>query len=88
MQYITFTQLRTKSNNLAKALSKGEEVKLVRRSIVVGTIMPDRDADVKTINAKRLAAKINALSLPSLSLREIDRRYRAAMLKKHGQDLS
>lgn len=88
MQYITFTQLRTQSNNLAKALSRGEEVKLIRRSIVVGRIMPDRDADIKAINAKKLAAKINALSLPSLSFREIDRRYRTAMLKKHGQDIS
>lgn len=88
MQYITFTQLRTKSNNLAKVLSKGEEVKLIRRSVVVGRIMPDRDADIKTINAKKLAAKINALNLPSLSLGEIDKRYRAAMLKKHGQNLS
>ena len=88
MQYITFTQLRTRSNHLARALSKGEEVKLIRRSVVVGRIMPDRDTDMKTINAKKLAVKINALSLPILSLREIDKRYRAAMLKKHGQDLS
>lgn len=88
MQYITFTQLRTKSSNLAKALDKGDEVKLIRRSVVVGRVIPDRDAKIKTISAKKLEAKINKLNLPSLSLKEIDRRYRIAMVKKHGKDLS
>lgn len=88
MQYITFTQLRTKSNSLAKALEKGEEVKLVRRSIVVARVIPDRDAKIKTINAKKLEATINKLNLPSLNFKEIDRRYRIAMMKKHGQSLS
>lgn len=87
MQYITFTQLRTKSNNLAKALEKGEEVKLVRRSVVVGRVIPDKDTRIKTINAKKLEAKINKLDLPRLTIREIDRRYRIAMIKKHGQGL-
>ena len=88
MQYITFTQLRTKSNKLAKTLEKGEEVKLVRRSVVIGKVIPERDAKMKTINAKRLQAKINKLDLPTLTLKEIDRRYKTAMMKKHGQGLS
>ncbi len=88
MQYITFTQLRTKSSHLAKALENGEEVKLIRRSTVVGRVIPDKDIAVKTINAKKLEAKINKLELPSLTLKEIDRRYRIAMMKKHGQNLS
>jgi len=88
MQYITFTELRTKSNNLARALKKGEEVTLVRRSAVIGRIIPDKDIKIKTINAKKLEAKINKLNFPKLTLKEIDRRYRIAMMKKHGQDLS
>ncbi len=88
MQYITFTELRTKSTNLAKALEKGEEVKLIRRSVVIGRVIPDKDAKLKTINAKNLEAKINKLNFPSLTLKEIDRRYRIAMMKKHGQGLS
>lgn len=88
MQYITFTQLRTKSSNLAKALEKGEEVKLIRRSVVVGKVIPDKDTKIKTINAKKLEAKINKLNLPSFTIKEIDRRYRIAMMKKHGQGLS
>lgn len=88
MQYITFTQLRTKSHNLAKALEKGEEIKLIRKSKIVGKIVPDKSAAVKTIDAKKLQAKIDRLNLQSLTMKEIDRRYRIAMMKKHGQGIS
>ena len=88
MQYITFTQLRTEPTNLAKALEKGEEVKLVRRSKVIGRVIPDEGPNLKTINAKKLEAKIYKLALPRLTIKEIDRRYRIAMIKKHGQGLS
>jgi antitoxin (DNA-binding transcriptional repressor) of toxin-antitoxin stability system len=88
MEYITFTQLRTESNNLAKALRKGDEVKLIRRSVVVGRVIPYNNKKIKIINAKKLQAKIDELNLPKLTLKEIDRRYRIAMMKKHGQGLS
>lgn len=88
MQYITFTELRTKSHNLAKALEKGEEIKLVRKSKIVGKIIPDNSTIIKTIDAKKLQAKIDQLNLPSLTMKEIDRRYRIAMMKKHGQGIS
>ena len=88
MQYITFTELRTKSNNLAKALEKGEEIRLIRKSKVVGKIIPNNNTIIKTIDAKGLQTKIDQLELPSLTMEEIDKRYRAAMMKKHGQDIS
>ncbi len=88
MQYIKFTELRTKSRSLAKALEKGEEVKLIRRSAIVGRVVPEKNAKIKTISAKKLEAKINKLDFPSLTIKEIDRRYRIAMMKKHGQGLS
>jgi len=88
MQYITFTQLRTKANNLAKTLERGEEVKLVRRSVIVGRVIPEQETKMKTINARKLELKISNLNLPTLTLEEIDRRYRIAMMKKHGQGLS
>lgn len=87
MQYITFTQLRTKSSNLAKALEKGEEIQLIRRSVIVGRVIPDNDSKIKTINSKKLDAKIDKLDFPRLTIKEIDRRYRAAMIKKHGQGI-
>ncbi len=87
MEYITFTQLRTNTNNLAKALKRGDEIKLIRRSAVVGRVVPYSNKKIKTINAKKLQAKIDELDLPRLTLKEIDRRYRIAMMKKHGQGL-
>ena len=86
MQYITFTELRTKSRNLAKALEEGKEIKLVRKSRIVGKIIPGTPINV--IDAKKLQAKIDQLNLPRLTIQEIDRRYRMAMMKKHGQSLS
>lgn len=88
MQYITFTQLRTKSNKLAKTLEKGEEVKLIRRSEVIARVIPEKETEEKTINAKKLEDKIQKLDLPRLTFKEIDRMYRVAMMKKHGQGLS
>lgn len=88
MQQISFTELRTKSNNLAKALESGQEIKLVRKSRIVGKIIPDKNKTTKVINAKKLQAKINKLDLPSITMEEIDRRYRIAMMKKHGQGIS
>lgn len=87
MNYITTTQLRTKSTELVNALSKGDSVSLVHRSRVIGKVVPDNNREIKTINVKRLEYKINKLSLPKLSLKEIDRRYRIAMEKKHGKGL-
>lgn len=88
MQYITFTQLRTNSKELAKAIDEGREVELVRRSAVIGKIIPQSQSRLKIMNAKKLDEKIQKLGLPKLTLNEIDRRYRAAMMKKHGKDLS
>ena len=88
MQYITFTQLRTKADDLAKTLKRGEEVKLVRRSVIVGRVIPEQETKMKTINARKLELKISNLNLPTLTLEGIDRRYRIVMMKKHGQGLS
>lgn len=88
MQYITFTQLRTKSSKLAKSLEEGEEVKLIRRSEVIARVIPERETKEKIIHVKKLEAKIQKLNLPRLTFKEIDRRYRIAMMKKHGQGLS
>ena len=88
MQYISFTELRTKARNLAKALEHGEEINLVRKSRIVGKIIPNTNASIKTVDAKKLQAKIDRLNFPSLTMKEIERRYRIAMIKKHGQGLS
>lgn len=86
MQYITTTQLRTMSVDLVKTLCEGQEVLLLHRSKPIGNISPQTGG--KIIDSKRLEAKIAKLGLPSLTPKEIDRRYRAAMMKKHGQGFS
>jgi len=88
MNYITTTDLRTKSPALITALEKGESVTLVHRSKIVGRIIPDSNTKIRTVNAKKLSEKINKLRLPKLTLPEIEKRYRAAMMKKHGKGLS
>jgi len=87
MQYIKFTELRTKAAHLAKALERGDEVRLIRRSKIIGIVIPEKGTKLKTIDAKKLETKINDLALPRLTHKEIDRRYRIAMIKKHGQGL-
>jgi len=88
MEYITTTQLRTKSSQLVSSISKGNTVSLVHRSKIIGRITPDDNTVLKTINVKSLIKKIDKLGFPRLTLREIDRRYRIAMIKKHGKGLS
>ena len=85
MDYITTTDLRTKSSDLVNSLKNGMAVSLIHRSKIVGTIIPKSNMQTKTISVKKLEEKIERLNLPRLSLKEIDRRYRLAMMKKHGK---
>jgi len=87
MNLITTTELRTKTSKLVESLLKGEEVDLIHRSRIVATIKPKETQTAKRIDSKKLQEKIDKLGLPSLTLKEIDRRYRIAMMKKHGQGL-
>ncbi|MBI2086209.1 hypothetical protein HYT74_02620 [Candidatus Daviesbacteria bacterium] len=43
MQFITTTELRTKSKELVKTLQEGNSVYLIHRSKVIATIMPKND---------------------------------------------
>lgn len=85
MNYITTTDLRTKSTELVESLKNGKPVSLIHRSKVVGEIVPVSDKSPKTIDAKKLQGIINRLDLPRLKVHEIDRRYRKAMEQKHGK---
>lgn len=87
MNYITTTDLRTKSSDLISTLRKGQSISLIHRSSIVGKIIPISREDAKIISGKQLADKIQLLDLPKLSLEEIDRRYRSAMMKKYGKGL-
>jgi len=88
MDYITTTDLRTKSPELVAALEAGKSVKLVHRSKVVGTIDPPTREPVLFDSAavKKIVAHIP--KLPHLSDEERDRIYREEMEKKHGALIS
>jgi hypothetical protein len=87
MQFITTTELRTKSKELIKLLQEGRSVDLIHRSKVVGEIKP-KIQDPKPFNPERFAKIVDKLNFPPLTLRQIETRYRKAMKKKHGQNLS
>jgi antitoxin (DNA-binding transcriptional repressor) of toxin-antitoxin stability system len=87
MNYISTTDLRTKSSELIASLQQGKSITLIHRSQIVGQIVPATDTPVKTIDAKKLQEKIDRLDLPRLTYKEIDKRYRAAMMKKHGKGI-
>ena len=87
MQIITTTQLRTKSKELLKTLEEGRSLDLIHRSKIVGEIKPKTD-DPKPFNAARFAKTIKSLNFPRLTLKQIETRYRKAMMEKHGTDIS
>lgn len=87
MNLITTTELRTKIPEVITMLLAGRSVDIVHRSQIVGAITP-KISQTKTISSRILQKKIDALDFPPITDNEIDRRYRAAMKKKHGQGLS
>jgi len=87
MQVITTTQLRTRSKELVKLLQEGQSIDLIHRSKVVGEIKP-KIYDPKPFDPDKFAKIVAKLNLPKLTPRQREARYRAAMMKKHGQGLS
>lgn len=87
MQIITTTQLRTKSKELVKTLREGRSVDLIHRSKIVGEIKP-KVYDPKPFDPDSFLKIVKKLNFPKLSQRQIETRYRKAMMKKHGKDIS
>lgn len=86
MNYITTTELRTKSSELVNFLLSGGEVDLIHRSKIIATIQP-KMSKTKVFNARRFKEIVGKLNLPYLTDKEIEKRYREAMIKKHGKYL-
>lgn len=90
MQYITTTELRTKSKGLVETLRAGRSVDLVHRSRVVGEIKP-KIYDPKPLTKggiKKIMEAARKLNLPKLSYKERERRYRKHLMEEYGKDLS
>lgn len=89
MQYITTTELRTKSSKIVKTLKEGGNLRLIYRSKVIGEILPKQEPKPLTkediARLKKLAVELN---LPKLSYKEREKRYRQHLMEKYGQDFS
>ena len=89
MNYISTTDLRTKSTHIVNTLKSGESLYLVHRSKVVGEIKPTVDTSkLKRFNAKKFLKLVKQLNLPPLSDEERERNYREHIEKKYGKRFS
>lgn len=87
MNYITTTDLRTKSKDLIKTLREGRSVDLIHRSRLVGVIKPTKEQP-KVFNAKRFAKLVTALNLSPITYAEREKNYREHIMKKYGKGIS
>ncbi len=87
MNYVTTTDLRTKTKDVIKTLTEGRSIDLIHRSKVVGEIKP-KIYDPKPFDVERFAKTVDKLNFPNLTPKQIETRYRKAMVEKHGKNIS
>ncbi len=89
MEYITTTNLRTKSSQLVNALKKGSKVSLIHRSQIIATIEPIKYAEAPPVTAEKLRAFIKKMKpqklIPRSRREEI---YSKHLKQKYGKGLS
>lgn len=89
MEYITTTQLRTKSSQLVDALKKGDKVSLLHRSQIIGVIKPAQLAESPPINVEEFRKFLKGIKPKKLIPRsQREKVYRAHLEKKYGKNLS
>ncbi len=87
MDYITTTDLRTKSSQLVSDLKKGSKISLIHRSKVVGIIEPVQEP-IKTFDVNKFRKFIKRVSKTPLSYERREQRYRTHLEEKYGKGLS
>lgn len=91
MDFITTTDLRTKTPLLIQTLSQGKSVKLIHRSKILGDISRAIESNPTPFDARTLEkasqAAAKKFSIP-YDLEARDKIYRRAMMKKYGKYLS
>jgi antitoxin (DNA-binding transcriptional repressor) of toxin-antitoxin stability system len=87
MNYITTTQLRTKTPELINTLLSGGSINLVHRSKIVGEIIPKK-SEPKIFNAARFEKIVKQLKFKPLTRKEAENNYRDHIINKYGQGLS
>lgn len=90
MNYITSTDLRTKSSQLIDSLLRGMEVSLIHRSQVVGIIKPVQKTaqPLKQESIDKLKKLAIQLNLPKITYKERGKMYRMRLIEKYGKHLS
>lgn len=89
MNYITTTDLRTKSSELVDNLKKGLSISLIHRSKVIGEIRPKKESKPLTRkDIEELKKLAKELKLPKLSYRLREIKYRKHLMEKYGKGLS
>lgn len=90
MEYISTTDLRTKSSQLIKALQKGKTIRLVYRSQVVGNISPQAPLKTEKSEISLLDIHDYLVRIIPPKERDIDWKaiYRKELQKKYGKHLS
>ena len=85
MDYITTTELRTKTKQLLLALKSGKSVKLLHRSKVLGEISPDKNAETpKPFDVKAFRKALEGFDLEQTTEQEREHRYRKHLEEKYG----
>lgn len=89
MNYITTTQLRTKTSDLVSSLKKGARVFIIHRSKVIGVIEPVKEKAVKITDVQAFKKFLKGLKPKKIIPRsQREKIYREHMMKKYGKGLS
>lgn len=84
-QFITTTQLRTKSKELVKTLKEGGSLRLIHRSKIIGEILPTYEP--KPFDPDRFEKFLDSLKPNKLvPKKDRDEIYRKHLEEKYGQD--
>lgn len=86
MNYITTTELRTRSSELIDFLLAGETVNLIHRSSIVGTIVPVEEevGNLTKEDIRKIAQTLILLNLPTTTLSKRAKNYHLHLKKKYG----
>lgn len=85
MNYITATDLRTKTSQIIKDLKRGGSMSLIHRSKIIGVLKPVYEP--KPFDANAFKRAIKDLNLPKTTHAQRERIYRAHLMKKYGKGL-
>lgn len=88
MNYITTTQLRTKTTDLVKSLLAGHSVKLVHRSQILGVITPPENKPAQPFDGNEYLSFTNNLKITKTSDVQRKKNYDEYIREKYGDDLS